>query len=88
MSISEVGGQDLGRYPIVPLPQHLEARADEFVLDAQTAITLSDPTNTDLRAVADLFAEMVRFSADLPLPVAKTGNARATIAFEIGRAHV
>ena len=83
MSFSEADGRDPGRYPIVPLPQRLEARAGEFVLDARTSIVLSDPADADLRAVADLFAEMVRFSADLPLPVAETGDAPAAIAFAL-----
>lgn len=82
-SAHQADGQDLVRYPIVPLPQRLEARAGAFVLDAHTTITLSDPADPPLRAAAEFFAEMVRFSADLPLPIAEATAARGTIAFAL-----
>ena len=73
MSLSEADARD--RYPIVPLPQRLEPREGAFVLDARTRISLSDPADDALRAVAEFFAGLVRFAADLPLPVADDDDA-------------
>jgi hexosaminidase len=74
MSTLAADGQDLSRYPIIPQPRYVEAQDGEFVLDAHTQINLSDPADEALCSVADFFAAMVRFSAHLPLPIAKTST--------------
>jgi len=79
-----VCGQDLNRYPIIPWPQQLEARDGTFTLDSLTQVTVSNPANEDLRAVAEYWAGKVRLASTLPVPIATapaTGPARNTVAF-------
>ena len=38
MSTSAAGGQDLGRYPIIPRPRHIEARDGEQVRHAVNVV--------------------------------------------------
>jgi hypothetical protein len=39
--------------------QHIEARDGEFTFDSLTQVTLSDPADENLRAVAEFLAEVV-----------------------------
>ena len=78
----EASGQDLSRYPLIPWPQHLEARDGTFVLDSLTQVTLSDSGSEDLRAAANFWAERVRRASRLPLPLADATDADSgTVAF-------
>ena len=78
----EASSQDLSRYPLIPWPQHLEARDGTFVLDSLTQVTLSDSGSEDLRAAAHFWAERVRRASGLPLPLAEaTGADSGTVAF-------
>ena len=61
---------DLARYPIVPLPRHIEARPGEFQLDSATRIVLSDPASPELRTLAEAVVAPLRAESGLPLPVA------------------
>ena len=46
---------------VIPLPAYiLETGADAFVLDTDTRIALSDPADTELRHLAESWAEPVR----------------------------
>ncbi len=83
-TLPEAQCQDLNRYPLIPWPQYIEAREGTFTLDSLTQITLSDPTDDDLHAVAAFWADRVRLSSGLPLPIAEAparGAARGTVAF-------
>ncbi|HTK41161.1 MAG TPA: beta-N-acetylhexosaminidase [Gemmatimonadales bacterium] len=57
------------RYPIIPNPEYLERRSGELVLDQATRITLSNPTNPELRELAELWVSPLRAASGLPLPV-------------------
>jgi len=57
------------RYPIIPNPEYLERRSGELVLDQATRITLSNPTNPELRELAELWVTPLRAASGLPLPV-------------------
>lgn len=75
-------GQDLSRYPIIPWPQHLEARAGAFTLSENTRIILQDSSNAEVRDVAAFWAEKVRLASTLPLPLIEAaGPADSSIAF-------
>ena len=56
---------------VIPLPAYiLETGADAFVLDTHTRIALSDPADTELRHLAESWAEPVREASGLSLLVA------------------
>jgi hypothetical protein len=57
------------RYPIIPNPEYLERRSGELVLNQATRITLSNPTNPELRELAELWVSPLRAASGLPLPV-------------------
>ena len=58
---------------LIPLPAYiLETGADAFVLDTDTRIALSDPADTELRLLAESWAEPVREASGFSLPVATT----------------
>ncbi|MGI9174320.1 MAG: beta-N-acetylhexosaminidase [Rhodothermales bacterium] len=81
-TLSKANSQDLSRYPVIPWPQHLEAREGTFALDSLTQVTLSDSTSEDLRDVAAFWAEMVRSSSGLPLPLTEAADTSGnTVAF-------
>ena len=56
---------------VIPLPAYiLETGADAFVLDTDTRIALSDPADTELRHLAESWAEPVREASGFSLLVA------------------
>ena len=56
---------------VIPVPANiLETGADAFVLDTDTRIALSDPTDTELRRLAEFWAAPVRAASGFSLPVA------------------
>jgi len=56
-------------YSIVPAPQRIQAKTGEFRLGPATRITLSDPADAELHALADLLLVPLRAASGLPLPV-------------------
>lgn len=77
------------RYPLVPAPRELEPRSGEFLLDAETTIHLSDPSDAELLHLADSWADPVRAATGLPLPVSELVGAEArenVIVFSLDRA--
>ena len=56
---------------VVPLPAHLATGSGAFAIGADTRIALSDPTDAELRRLADVWADSVRAASDVPLPVAE-----------------
>ncbi len=66
-------------YSIVPAPQRIQPRAGAFRLSPATRITLSDPADAELRALADLLLVPLRAASGLPLPVStRPGDEQAT----------
>ena len=68
-----------GREPphsIVPIPRSFEAGEGTFVLDASSAITLTDPSDTEAREVVELWAGPVRVGTGLALPFSPAGALR------------
>jgi len=57
------------RYPIIPAPRRIEAGSGELRLDRATRIMLSDPTNPELRALAEVLIAPLRAASGLPLPI-------------------
>ncbi len=81
---SSVRAQDLSRYPIIPWPRHIEPHPGAFPLTEATRLAVSDPTDGDLRAVAEAWADRVRLASGLPLPLADapvTDAEEGTVAF-------
>ena len=58
------------RFALIPLPAELVAGDGEVRLDAETRVALSDPASAELRRIAELWAEPLRRTSGLPLPVA------------------
>ncbi len=69
------GPQELDpqRYPLLPLPQEVEPKEGEFVLDSGTRIFLPPEAKEEFRAVVDRWARDVREDFGVPLPV-ETGS--------------
>lgn len=77
------------RYPLIPWPQHLEARAGQFTLNDSTRIVLSDPQNEEAGQVAAAFALLLRDAAALPMRMIEapaTGAAENAITFDLSDA--
>jgi hexosaminidase len=65
------------RYPLVPVPRRLEAREGDFVVDAATRIYLSDPASSELRRLADFWADPLRTATGFPLSISGEEAGRA-----------
>ncbi|MEJ2184734.1 MAG: family 20 glycosylhydrolase [Gemmatimonadota bacterium] len=59
-------GVNPDRYPLVPMPAHVAARAGAFVLDTATRVVLGD-TTAGLRQAASLLVQPMRVASGLPL---------------------
>ncbi|MCH7891006.1 MAG: family 20 glycosylhydrolase, partial [Gemmatimonadetes bacterium] len=71
-----------GREPphnIVPLPRSFEGGEGVFVLDAASAISLIDPSDTEAREVVELWAGPVRIGTGLTLPFSADGALRVGV---------
>jgi hexosaminidase len=75
-------GVDADRYPLVPMPEHVQARTGSFVLDTATRVVLADTTG-GLRQAASLLVEPMRMVSGLPLPMV-TGAGDAQDAIVLG----
>ncbi len=70
---------DLGAAPpgpthsIVPMPRSYETGEGAFVLDASSAIRLTDPSDAEAREVVELWAGPIRAVTDLALPYSADG---------------
>ncbi len=83
-TLHTVTAQDLSRYSIIPWPQHLEPQDGMFTLNENTLIILSDPAHEALRATAEFWADQVRVSSKLPLPIADApADSGGTITFTL-----
>ncbi len=75
---------EAARYPLIPWPQHLEARAGQFTLNDSTRIAVSNFENEEARQVARAFAVLIRDAAALPVRMSAepaTGAVENAIAF-------
>ena len=65
---------------VVPLPAQMEVGRGTFALDDDTRITLSDPADTELRRLAEVWAQPVRAASGLDLPITdETDDATANL---------
>ena len=63
-------------HSIVPIPRSFETGEGAFVLDASSAIGLTDPSDTEARQVVELWAGAVRVGTGLTLPFSADGALR------------
>ncbi len=71
-----------GREPphnIVPMPRSFATGEGVFVLDAASAIGLSDPSDTEARELVELWAGPVRVGTGLALPFSADGALRVGV---------
>ena len=66
-------------HSIVPIPRSFETGEGVFVLDAASAISLSDPSDTEAREVVELWAGPVRSGTGLNLPFSADGALRVGV---------
>lgn len=64
---------------VVPVPGSVVEGGEAFVLDADVAISLTDPTDAEARAAVDLWAEPIRARTGLALPYAEDGLFRVGV---------
>ena len=80
--MSAVALSGCGREPphnIVPLPRSFEGGEGVFVLDAASAISLIDPSDTEARELVELWAGPVRIGTGLNLPFSADGALRVGV---------
>ncbi|MFQ5570214.1 MAG: beta-N-acetylhexosaminidase [Rhodothermales bacterium] len=65
-----VPSADTAGIDVIPRPQNIVPGSGEFVLNANTQIVLSDPSNEELAALAAFWADMLRGATGFDLPVA------------------
>ena len=66
-------------HSIVPIPRSFEAVDGAFVLDASSAITLTDPSDTEAREVVELWAGAARVGTGFVLPFSADGALRVGV---------
>ena len=66
-------------HSIVPIPRSFEAGDGAFVLDASSAITLTDPSDTEAREVVEIWAGAARVGTGLVLPFSADGALRVGV---------
>ena len=66
-------------HSIVPIPRSFETGEGAFVLDASSAITLTDPNDDEAREVVELWAGPVRVGTGLALPFSTDGALRVGV---------
>ena len=77
VAMSACGGEPPHR--IVPMPRSFETGDGVFVLDASSAIRLTDPSDTEARQVVELWAGAVRVGTGLALPFSADGALRVGV---------
>jgi len=75
-SIVLVGCAREPEHPVVPVPAEVDTGRRPFTLDRSTAIVLDDPSDVELRRVAEAWAAPLRAGSGLPLPIAERGALR------------
>src|SRR5205814_6287002 len=70
---------DVARYPLIPWPRSLEARAGAFALAAGTRISTSDEGNADLRRLAGLLRGYLRELAGVEADIGSGGVIRLAL---------
>ena len=66
-------------HSIVPVPRSFETGEGVFVLDAGSALSLLDPSDTEAREVVELWAGPVRVGTGLALPLSAAGALRVGV---------
>ncbi len=66
-------------HSIVPIPRSIETGEGAFVLDGSSAITLTDPSDTEARDIVELWAGAARAGTGLALPFAADGALRVGV---------
>jgi hexosaminidase len=65
--------------PLIPAPRAVEPAPGAFVIQAGTGIALADPSDQEMRRLADLWADPVRSATGLELPVGGAGEIRLSL---------
>ncbi len=66
-------------HSIVPVPRSFETGEGVFRLDAASALSLLDPSDTEAREVVELWAGLVRVGTGLALPFSAGGALRVGV---------
>ncbi len=64
---------------LIPIPEHLETGRGAYVLDAETAITLGDPSDEEMRGIVELWAAPVRSALNVSLVIGEDGDFHAGV---------
>jgi hexosaminidase len=73
------GSQPPRAFPLIPAPQALLPGPGSFTLDAATGIALADPSDAEMRSLADLWADPLRSATGFALPIGETGQIRLSL---------
>ncbi len=75
--------EDLSKYPLIPLPEHVVSGDGSFLLSRNTTITTSDWENAELRSLAEFAAGLLAPRLGTTLAFSEETNGEHSIALDL-----